>query len=149
MIRTARIEDCAEIARLGRIFHAEAAWGDVAEFIEDDCQKTLEHLCASPDGILLVLERDGQITGMAGGLCSPLYFNFAHKTGQELFWWVSPDERGSSGLRLLDALEDEARARGCLSWAMIALDKVAPERTSRIYERRGYRASERTFIKRL
>lgn len=110
---------------------------------------TLERMCAAPEAILLVAERDGRLIGMAGGLVSPLYFNHDHLTGQELFWWIDPKERGSIGVRLLETLENEARARGCQSWAMIALDKVDPERTARIYERRGYRASERSFIKRL
>lgn len=149
MIRPARIDDCAEIARLGEIFHAEAAWGDVCDYRQGDCQATLERMCEAPETILLVAERDGDLIGMAGGLISMLYFNHAHLTGQELFWWIDPQERGSIGLRLLEALENEARARGCQSWAMIALDKVDPERTARIYERRGYRASERSFIKRL
>lgn len=149
MIRPARVEDCETIARLGEIFHAEAAWSDICSFKVNDCQQTLERMCALPDAILLVVDVGAKIIGMAGGLVSPLYFNLTHRTGQELFWWIDPAARGGIGIRLLDALEDEARARGCSSWAMIALDKVQPERMAKLYERRGYRASERSFIKRL
>jgi GNAT superfamily N-acetyltransferase len=149
MIRPATEADCETIAKLGEIFHAEAAWSDICAFDAADCQITLERMSRHPEAILLVAEKDGRIIGMAGGLISPLYFNHRHMTGQELFWWIDPKERGSVGVRLLEALEDEARRMGCSSWAMIALDKVEPERTARIYQRRGYRASERTFIKRL
>lgn len=148
MIRPARLEDCAQIALHGAEFHAEAGWADICEYSVDDCQATLGRMCGHPDAILLVAG-EHEIVGMAGGLISPLYFNAAHKTGQELFWWISPSARGGLGLQLIDALEGEARARGCQSWAMIALDKISPERTAKLYERRGYRASEHTYVKRL
>lgn len=148
MIRPARPEDAPVIAALGAQFHAEAGWADIVDYVAADCEKSLAHLIAADDGILIVLERDGEIAGFAGGMASPIYFNFAHKTGQEFFYWIRPGMRGD-GLRLLEALEDEARAIGCKSWVMISLDKVSPEQTGRLYERRGYRASEHTYIKRL
>lgn len=149
MIRDATPADIPEIARLGELFHAEAGWGDIVEYSVEDTQKTLTHLVTSDDGILLVADNDGEIVGMAGGFAHPVYFNHAHKSGQELFWWMKPDLRDGTGRLLLEAMEDRARAIGCSSWAMIALDKVNPELTGRIYRRRGYRASEHSYIKRL
>lgn len=149
MIRHATADDCSKISELGESFFTEAGWQDVAEYRQEDCLKSLQFLATGDAGILLVAEEDGEIVGMAGGLVSPLYFNLSHMTGQELFWWVKPGARGSIGIRLIDALEKAAKDKGCSSWAMIALDKVEPERTANLYARRGYRPSERTFIKRL
>lgn len=149
MIRRATLDDVPEIARLGGLFHAEAGWGDIVEYSQTDCEKTLTHLVTNDDGIVLVADRDGEIVGMCGGLCHPIYFNHAHKSGQELFWWMRPDLRDGTGRELLEAMESEARRVGCESWSMIALDKVQPEITGRIYRRRGYRASEHSYIKRL
>lgn len=149
MIRPATPADVPEIARLGELFHAEAGWGDIAEYSQPDTEKTLTHLVNDENGILLVAERDGEIVGMCGGLAHPVYFNHGHKSGQELFWWMKPDLRDGTGKDLLDAMEDQAKAIGCQSWAMIALDKVRPELMGRIYQRRGYRASEHSYIKRL
>ena len=149
MIRRATLEDVATIAALGELFHAEAGWADICEYSVEDCEKTLAFMVSDENGILFVAEVDGEIVGMAGGLAHPLYFNHAHKSGQEMFWWVKPGLRGGIGRELLDAMEDEARAIGCTSWAMIALDKVQPELTGRLYRRRGYRASEHSWIKRL
>jgi GNAT superfamily N-acetyltransferase len=148
VIRPATLEDVAEVARLGKLFHAEAGWGDICEYSLEDTEKTLRFLVEDDNGILLVADT-GEIVGMCGGLAHPVYFNHAHKSGQELFWWVKPGLRDGTGRLLLEAMEDEARRIGCVSWSMIALDKVNPELTGRLYRRRGYRASEHSYIKRL
>lgn len=149
MIRNAVAADVPRIAELGELFHAEAGWGDICEYSVADTEKTLLHLVNDDNGILLVAESEGEIVGMAGGLAHPVYFNHAHKSGQELFWWMKPGLRDGTGRLLLEAMEDRAREIGCTSWSMIALDKVNPELTGRIYRRRGYRASEHSYIKRL
>ena len=149
MIRRAALDDVPKIAELGEIFHAEAGWADICEYDREDVEKTLAHLVNDENGILFVAEDGGEIIGMCGGLAHPIYFNHGHKSGQELFWWVKPGLRGGIGKALLDAMEDEARSLGCASWAMIALDRVQPELTGMAYRRRGYRASEHSWIKRL
>lgn len=149
MIRDAIPADVPRIADLGGEFHREAGWGDVVPYSQEDTQKTLDFLIEDDNGILLVAERDGEIIGMTGGLAHPVYFNLSHKSGQELFWWVQPGLRDGTGRLLLEAMEARAKAIGCVSWSMIALDKVNPELTGKIYRRRGYRASEHSYIKRL
>ena len=148
MIREATLDDCREIAKKGERFFREAGWGDVAEYRVDDCERTLRHLVTSDDGILIVADVGG-VVGMAGGMVSPLYFNFSHKTGQELFWWTAVNAPLRTGLQLLDAMEDAARAKGCHSWVMMSLDKMNPAIMARMYRKRGYRPSEHSFIKRL
>jgi len=137
------------IAEMGSRFFAEAQWSDVTEWDHDSICATLRHLVDDPLGILLIATRKGVICGMAGGLVHPAYFNVHHLTGQELFWWVEPDERGGVGQMLLDCLELAAMERGAKSWAMIALDRVRPDAVGAVYRRRGYRASEHSYIKRL
>ncbi len=130
-------------------FFTEAGWQDVAEYRSADCLKSLQFLATNETGILLVAQEDGEIVGMAGGLVSPLYFNLSHMTGQELFWWVKPGARGSVGVRLIDALEKAAKDKGCTSWAMGIVSGLNADRTEKLLDRRGYRPSERTYIKRL
>lgn len=149
VIREATTADIPAVALLGERFYHEAGWADVAEWDAPSISLTLDNLISGDDGIVLVLLREGVIRGMAGGLVYPLYFNHTHLTGQELFWWVSPEERIGAGQRLMAALEQAAHDRGAQSWSMIALDKVRPEAVSILYRRRGYRASEHSFIKRL
>lgn len=149
MIRQASAADLSALGEIGALFHIEAGLSDIAGYVREDCEKSIRHMIEAEEGICLVAEEDGEVVGVAGGLAHPLYFNHGHLSGMELFWWVRPDHRTGLGSRLFSALEDAARALGCVSWAMIALDKVNPAVTGRIYERRGYRASEHTYIKRL
>lgn len=148
MIRSATEADLPAIAEMGERFHGEAGWGDVAEYSQEDCAKTLKAMIEGA-GIVLVSEQNGRITGIAGGVIFPLYFNHGHKSGQEMFLYVEPGLRDGTGAKLLIALEQAAREAGCQSWMMIALDHVAPEATGRLYKRRGYRPAEHSWIRRL
>lgn len=132
-----------------RRFFDASCYGDIVDFDETSFRATYSHLLAG-DGVCIVAEKDGAIVGVTGALAYPFYFNGRHKTGQELFWWVNPEERGSSiGSRMFKALEDWAREVGCQTFSMIALDALKPEAVARVYQRAGYRPSERSFIKEL
>jgi len=146
MIRDATHADIAAIVKHGKTFFDAAGWGDVAEYSEEDCGRSIAHLIDNDAGIVIVYEVDSEIVGMAGGIIAPLYFSLSHLSGQELFWWIKEGCRGA-GLLLLQGLESAAREKGCKTWSMIALDRIAPERTGQLYRRRGYRASEHSYIK--
>jgi GNAT superfamily N-acetyltransferase len=148
IVRTASPEDLAAISEMGERFHKEAGWLDIAGFNRIDCEASLRSMIEGA-GVVLVAEDEGRIVGIAGGIFFPLYFNHAHKSGQELFLYVEPGRRDGLGGKLLAALENAAREAGCQSWIMIALDQVAPEATGRLYRRRGYRAAEHSWIRSL
>lgn len=147
MIREATHSDIPRIAELGARFHAQAGWDEI-EYSVEDCAKSLSNLMQSGAFICLVADVGG-IVGMAAGIISPVYFSHGHVSGEELFWWVSEDAPQMTGVRLLDGLEKAAKAKGCQSWQMKSLDRLNGARMTKLYERRGYRASEQIFIKRL
>lgn len=144
MIRDAVESDIPALLEMGRRFADVAELGRIAAYDPDSMERTFRHLMVSDDGILLIA--DG---GAAGGLLHPPYWNLNHRIGQELFWWVEPSARGGLGLKLLDALEASAKAKGAQSWSMIALHASAPERTGRLYQRRGYRPTEYSYVRSL
>lgn len=148
MIRPATPDDLPEIARLGRKFFNQAGWSDVLEYDEADCEASLRAFVDT--GLAIVLVADfGGIVGMCAGIVSPVYFKRDHLSGEELFWWVSDKAPQSTGLKLLVELENAARERGCTTWQMKSLARLNGDRMGKLYERRGYRASENSFIKRL
>jgi GNAT superfamily N-acetyltransferase len=148
MIRPATVADIPAVAALGQEFHRQAGWSDIFDYSADDCAASLETFLGLDSFIGLVAETD-HVVGMAAGIVSPVYFNHGHLSGEELFWWVAADAPQGAGLRLLVALETEAKARGCDSWQMKSIAQLNGDRMAKLYERRGYRPSEHSFIKRL
>lgn len=148
MIRPATEADIPEIARLGGLFHAQAGWSDIFDYSADDCAASLLQFLPSPAFICLVADQGG-IVGMTAGVIAPVYFKADHVSGEELFWWVSDSAPQMTGLRLLQSLEDEAKARGAQSFQMKSIARLNGERMGKLYARKGYRASENSFIKRL
>ena len=148
MIRPADERDIPALVRMGHYFFDEAGWGDVSGYDPASMERTLRHLIDASTGILLVAEHDGVVVGMAGALLYPHYFNVETLTGQEIFWWVDPAHRKGCGGVLLDALEDAARAAGAVSFSMVSVASLRSDALDRVYQRRGYRPAERTYIKR-
>jgi len=148
LIRPATVSDIPAIAAMGKEFHGRAGWSDIFDYNEADCAASLANLIPLDNFICLVAETD-KIIGMAAGVVSPVYFNHSHKSGEELFWWASDEAPQMAGVRLLVALEGAAKAKGCDSWQMKSIALLGGDRMAKLYERRGYRASEHSFIKRL
>ena len=147
MIRPATLADIPEVSRLGELFHAQAGWADIFPYSVADCAASLTAYMALDCFVCLVADVGG-IVGMTAGVMAPVYFNQAHLSGEELFWWVSDKAPPMTGLRLLQALEDAGKAKGCLSWQMKSIARLNGQRMAKLYERRGYRPSEHSFIKR-
>jgi GNAT superfamily N-acetyltransferase len=131
------------LVALGKRFHEASGYVDIAEFDALSFATTLQN---APDAVYLVVEKEGSMVGMAGALVYPFYFNLKHRTAQEIFWWVDPEHRGV-GSELFDALVAEVKAMGAQSLSMIAIES-APW-VGGFYEKRGFRPSERSFIRSL
>lgn len=93
-----------------------------------------------------VATRGDDRLGLIAGVMSPHPFNPDIKMATELWWWVTPDARGSSaGARLLDAFDLWANDSGAdlVSFTLEAESPVNP----RALERRGYRLMEYQFVR--
>jgi GNAT superfamily N-acetyltransferase len=102
----------------------------------------------NPAVSLWLAEKDGVMVGICGAFLYPLYFNPQHTIAQELWWWLTPEARGSgAGQALYKTLEDWAQENGAAALFMIALDDDRVEKTSKFYARAGFKPMERTFIK--
>ena len=147
MIREAESGDIPAIVEMGVRFHAASGYADITGYDRLSAARTFENLIASPDGMILVWEDEGAITGTAAALAFPFFFNSAHRHAQEFFWWCEPSARGRAGPALLVALEKWAIAVGVQSLALASLASMRPNAVGRLYERAGYRASDATYVK--
>jgi GNAT superfamily N-acetyltransferase len=142
VIRAATEADIPALVAMGQQFRAQTGYRTIiaesAAQMATLCRQLLGGL-----GTILVLEHDGALVGMIGLHCAPHFLSLEMMAG-EVFWWVDPSRRGH-GLRLLRAAEAWARDQGAVSLQLIAPD----ERVERLYERLGYRAIERTYLRRL
>lgn len=146
MIRLATYADMDRCIEMARQFYEAAQLAEFS-FDEESAKRTFLHLVESDDGVLLVADKGG-LVGMAAALCFPHYMNHSIKVAQELFWWVDQEQRGgTTGVRLLSALELWAKAKGCTTLTMVCLPIESPAEA--IYARTGYRPLERSYLKRV
>lgn len=138
MIREATLDDIPSMLDMGERFAAKAALP--FEFCRESVGGTLKYLIEDDNGLCFVAA-----DGAAGGLCHPHPYNGSVLVGQELFWW----SEGREGAGLFDALEEGAKALGCQFWTMITLEAIRPKVIGRLYENRGYRPLEHSYIKEL
>jgi hypothetical protein len=149
-VRTARPDDVPAVVTMGGKFFAASPWRTVAAWDDASFAKTLRLLIEKPEcGGLIVAEDEGRVIGMAGFLLFPSYFNFAALCGEEIFWWVEEGHRYGAGQMMLDAMEGAAKAKGAILFVMGCIAGMRSPALARLYERRGYRASDNRFVRRL
>jgi GNAT superfamily N-acetyltransferase len=142
MIRHAGIEDVPALVAMGGEFIASAAY---AGRLGDSAEARASLMCKlihEPEGLLLVLDRDGP-RGMLGMILYPHPISGETVAG-ELFWWVDPAHRGR-GVALLTRAEAWAREHGAVKVQMIAPN----DRVARLYQARGYAPLEQVLQKEL
>lgn len=150
MIRDANEDDIPALLDMSRRFFEISGYASLIRFDPPSMEETLRGLLADGRGILMVAETGRGVAGMAGGMVYPLYFSRSHMTGQELFWWIDPENRGGGlGPRLLEQMEQSAREKGACSFVMGALAAQRPERTGAYYRRRGYAPMEHLYTREL
>lgn len=142
IIRDATLDDFDDLERLGRDFALAAGQVDVDS---ETLAFTIGNLIDS--GILKVAV-NGSVVGCIGALVFPHWWNANAIVAQELFWFVDEPYRGSSaGLRLLSALENEAKDRGASQLMMICLDDLDGDKLAKMYIKLGYVPQEQTFVR--
>jgi hypothetical protein len=130
-IRHATERDTEALVALGATFLATSPYRVHLPPNPDQWRRTVAWLIAH--GAVFVAERNGGIDGMLGAALAPHPMS-GELFGSELFWWVRPEARGTTGLKLLRAAEAWTRAQGGAFLQLAAPDA----RAERLYERLGY-----------
>lgn len=149
-IRHAQPEDLVAILEMGRAFFEQSGNSAFTTFDEPSLSATVIGLMSGVgNGALLVAVVDGEAVGIAAHVVFPFYANMNTKVGQEMFWYCKPDFRNGVGAALLDELEADARRKGADVFMSAAIAGLRDAAIGRVYQRRGYKPAENTFIRRL
>lgn len=143
IIRTIEAGEVKRLVDLGAEFYAES--GLPGSFIPDVFTAFWTRFIESNVGEIFVIEERGHFLGTLGAL----YANDPNDgalVANEFFWYVTKEAR-KNGLRLLDAYEESARARGAKRMSMVHLSNLAPDTLKKLYLRRGYRELETHYMK--
>lgn len=142
-IREATESDVPAIVEMGRQFRNETVYASRLPENVEQITATARRIVASPDGTVLVADRDGVLIGMIGLLLFTHHFS-GERTAGELCFWIDPAHRGH-GVRLLYRAERWAREHGATTLQMIA---PTPE-VGALYTRLGFTEIETAFQKEL
>lgn len=143
MIRHLTVEELPLCFPIARAFWKEGALP--GSFREDVFVKTWSYVIWSEIGTILGMFSGGKLTGVLGAFKTP-DINDGELVSNEAFWFVSPEHRGE-GVLLLDAYERWSVDSGCSRAGMIHLLNLHPKGLSRLYEWRGYKATEVHYFK--
>ena len=143
-IRKAEISDLPTILKMSEQFWETTVFDEPFGY-----QKTLElvDLSMSQD-MLLVLEIDGVVQGFISGIINDLMASNGAKIGTEIAYWINQDHRKSGeGIKLIEAMEKNAKAAGVKYWVMVSMESSYPEVSNKIYDKLGYKKAETTYMK--
>lgn len=133
-----------ELARLGKLFYREGALP--GKFVPEQFLATWRKFFELGFAAIFALRINEELVGALGAAVLPDP-NDGVLVGSEMFWWVAPKARGH-GLSLLNAFEEWAVFEmGARRLGMVHLLSLAPERMGKLYERRGYKATELHYVK--
>jgi len=143
-IRQATEEDLFELLVLAYEFIKEAP-EHMKPFDKSTMEERLTNLVASEEGVVLVLEIDGEIQGLLAAVCCAPWFtskNFA----VELGWYVRKAFRkGTGSIKLVKKYEEWAKSKGMTHAHMSDLTQL--QGLGKLYERLGYSLIETSYIK--
>jgi len=150
IVRKATADDVDKYVILAEAFHAASPMKDVVEFNHKGYTEfLLSSLDADSMGIWLA-EIENEMVGICGAIAYPLYFNPSAIVVQELWWWLTPESRGTgAGSKMFKQIEEWAKQRKASAIFMIALEDSRAKKMEKLYVRAGFTPMERTFMKKV
>lgn len=148
MIRRAKASDIPALVEAGRRFHSASLYATYGvSFSEEKLASTIAEQINSEGACVFIAEIDGEF---AGGACAvKAQPNMSEDfIAVELYWWVDESRRGGiSAARLMRALESWAKSSGCKALVMASMQTIKDSPADSIYERMGYKAIEKSWIR--
>ncbi len=156
-IRPAVESDIPDIVNMGVNFYVDSVYSTFIDANVPHMAETARQMIGNSDAVILVASRvssaeyapdghriDEQLVGMIG-LVMFVHPISGARAASELFWWVEPDFRGTTGVKLLHHAEKWARDHQADILYMVA---PTPE-VERLYSRTGFTRVEVGYQKRV
>lgn len=138
MIRPATHDDIDRLVILGEEMHVESRFARLPLDV-DKVRALFAHLIESPDGLLIVAEKDGEVIGGFAGYVAEHYFART-KVASDFGLFISKQERGGmNAVRLLKAYARWAKEHGAVMIQAGITTGVHVEATSLMYKKIGFR----------
>lgn len=138
MIRNATHDDIGRLVTLGKEMHAESRFSRLPLDV-DKVRALFAHLIESPDGLLIVSEKDGEVIGGFAGYVAEHYFART-KVAADFGLFISPADRGGmTAPRLLKAYAKWAKERGAVMIQAGITTGTHVDETTRLYQALGFR----------
>lgn len=96
------------------------------------------------NGCVLVAYVDDLAAGVVGGIAYPSWVNRRVTVGQELFWYVAPEQRHKGvGRRLMEAFITDMKERGCDQVVMVS---IGDKRADSSFLAQGFLGAETNYF---
>jgi N-acetylglutamate synthase-like GNAT family acetyltransferase len=110
-IRVATLADVPRMLEMGARFLEGSRYRRFLNLNPQQQTQLVTELVQQDTANVFIAEQDATVVGMFGLTLSTNPFDGV-RTAMEMFWWVEPHHRGSTGLRLLRTAEAWAKAAG-------------------------------------
>lgn len=150
IVREAKLSEVKECVTLLSEFHKNSPMNNVSEYDEQHASEFITNAIQQDTMLVAVAEEDNKLIGCVGAVMYPLYMNPKTTIVQELWWWLTPDARGSgAGKQLYTFIEDWSKTKNANLLFMIALEDNKASKMESVYKRMGFKPMEKTFFKEL
>jgi GNAT superfamily N-acetyltransferase len=145
VIRRATPEDAAPMAALGARMHADSSFSSLS-FDENKVRRFLLSLIGSPQGLVLVSERDGALQGGIVGMVYVEWFSNDLVAGDYALYLAPEARNGPTALRLIKEFVALARAKGAKQIRPGVSTGEAGAGAEKLYEHAGFRRVGSLFM---
>lgn len=137
MIRPATHDDIDRLVILGEEMHVESRFARLPLDV-DKVRALFAHLIESPDGLLIVADKDGEVIGGFAGYVAEHYFART-KVAADFGLFISRGDRGGmTAPRLLKAYAKWAKERGAVMIQAGITTGVHVDESTRLYQALGF-----------
>lgn len=144
-LRPATHEDLTALMLIAETMHMESPRFSRLRFSGDKVQKLFVRLTVSPDALLLVAERNGELVGGIAGMVTPHWFSDDLVSNDYALFMLPEHRGGTTAIRLARAYIEWAQAKGAKMIQLGISTGVHAEETAALYKAIGLKKFSEGF----